>query len=153
MLPRTFFSFYDSLLMQLDNRQSLWRKKIDRWLGIPLVFIVMILRIVVLRPLVLRHIFRVPSKNENQKKRILVIKLSALGDAVLMLPSLYRLKQVTGENSEIVFLGGTSNEGCLKLVPAVDKVQIFSLKTCWGLFRRNFDLVIDFDQWVRITAL
>jgi ADP-heptose:LPS heptosyltransferase len=88
--------------------------------------------------------------------RILMIKLSALGDAVVMLPALSLLK-LHYPRSEVIFLGGPSNrqfvENLVGKTGAVERFENFGLEAIRRLSGQSFDLVIDFDQWVRATAL
>ena len=87
-----------------------------------------------------------------RRRRILVIKLSALGDAVLMMPALFCLRE-NNKDAEIIFLGSSSNADFLKTVDALDRVELFSAETCLRLIKDCYDLIIDFDQWVRATAV
>ena len=68
-----------------------------------------------------------------------------------MLPTLS--PQRINKEAEIVFLGGTSNVEFLKLCSGINRVETFSLKACFGLLKDSYDLVVDFDQWIRTTAL
>lgn len=83
---------------------------------------------------------------------ILVIKLSALGDVVVMLPALYQIKEANPQ-ARITFLGGTSNRSLVECLPAIDRFVSFGSDGLNSLIKEHFDLIIDFDQWVRATAL
>jgi len=131
------------LQMSLDNRRSRFAKWLDRYIGIPLV-----MGLAIYRPVT--RLFR--RKPTTLPQRILISKLSALGDAVLMLPAIFLLKR-NFPQAQIVFLGGGSVEEFAKLIPAVSRFEKFSIKAAAGLARERFDLHIDFDQWIRATAV
>ncbi|MDZ4677582.1 MAG: glycosyltransferase family 9 protein [Oligoflexia bacterium] len=129
--------------MKLDNRQSDLPKFLDRKIGILLVFLLSCIR-----PL----LKLVQGLEPQGKKRFLIIKLSALGDVVVMLPALRLLKNQYPD-SEIVFLGSSSNKEMCLSVPMISKFETFSIKNIFKLRKEFFTAVIDFDQWVRTTAI
>lgn len=88
----------------------------------------------------------------TQNPSLLVIKLSALGDAVVLLPALYQIKEANPQ-VHITFLGGPSNRSLIECLPSIDQFVSFSSEGVISLLRERFDLIIDFDQWVRATAL
>ena len=128
--------------MALEDRKSRKLKILDRWLGIPLVLLAMVL-------IPVRKMRCLLCSKAN---RVLIIKLSALGDTVLMLPAL-QLLQENLKDAQFVFLGGSSNRVFLQSLSFIKRIEALSIKGLLSLLGTRFDLVIDFDQWVRATAL
>lgn len=96
-------------------------------------------------------------------KKILVVKIAGMGDTVLMLPSLKALRKAYPE-SEISALLTPLSKGVLVNQPILDDVIIYDIweehKGITGLARmiltlrrRQFDLVIDFDQPFYISSV
>ncbi len=89
------------------------------------------------------------------KKRILVIKLSALGDVILITPSLRALRQKY-PNAWISVLVGRKSRKMIRNCPYVDDVIAFDdtakprfqtlLKTVRSLAKEDFDMVVDFQN-------
>ncbi|MGQ9630800.1 MAG: lipopolysaccharide heptosyltransferase II [bacterium] len=95
--------------------------------------------------------------------RILVIKLSAVGDTVLLSPILHDLRDHY-HRAHIAMLATPINYDVVAHCPHVDEVIKFELgrrllnpldmlRFILSLRERKFDLAIDFEQWVRITPL
>lgn len=78
--------------------------------------------------------------------RLLVIRLSSLGDVVLTTPVLEALK-AAWPNTPLTFLTKRAFAPVLKNHPQVDEVAVFEEKGLWGwageIRRRHFDVVID----------
>ena len=97
-------------------------------------------------------------------RRILVLKLAALGDAVLMVPALRALRKLFPE-AEIIMLGTSLTEPFLRQFPEyIDRFVLFNVGDTFRhpreLFRVvrelricNIEVAIDFEQWTRITPL
>lgn len=132
-------------------------KLLDRWAGIPLVF---------LAGLWSRFfgVFVGGQPELGPGQRVLVLKLSAMGDTLLMLPCLKALKQAVGPQGRVEFLCTSVNRAALEGVPWVDAVHVLAPSdllrrpaTAWALIRRlrraRFHLALDMDQWLRITPL
>jgi len=94
---------------------------------------------------------------ENSKKKILIVKLGAIGDIVMALPLITAVeKKYPG--AEITWLCGRIVEPILKCVPRIDKLivvdekklltgspaeQIFEILTTWKkLFLHKYDIVL-----------
>jgi heptosyltransferase II len=101
-------------------------------------------------------------KNRQHKPipgKILIIKLSALGDTVMMIPILRQLrKDLPG--TEIYMLTTKLNSGVVKNCPYIDKLLLLDLynpfkflKGIFELHRIEFDYIIDFEQRIRISGL
>jgi len=96
---------------------------------------------------------------DKMPERILVIKLAAAGDAVLLIPVLRSLRQALPK-AAIDWLASPVNQSIASSVPYVERVisladfKISSIRSLIARLReRRYDLVIDFEQWARGTAL
>jgi heptosyltransferase-1 len=133
-------------------------KKIDRWIGIPLVlFLGSFVQ--------LRHFF-LPSTTKTLQlgDRVLVVKLSALGDTLILLPIFKALKEKIGSQGRLMMIATSVNQAALDGFPYVDEVLLLDfgrmarnpsvllnfLKRLWS-FRAQ--IALDFDQWLRISPL
>ncbi|MGH2575005.1 MAG: glycosyltransferase family 9 protein, partial [Ignavibacteria bacterium] len=131
------------------------RKKIfrflDRYLGIP---------IVILLALFTRKKRRLPIESIQN---ILLIKLAAIGDAILLIPTLRKLKN-SFPNARITFMCSDINFSIIEKIPYVDKIincRVYDfLKNPYNFFRfvRNlrkvkYEVVIDAGQWERINSI
>ena len=103
-----------------------------------------------------------PAKNPefpNQFKKILIIKLAAMGDTILLIPVLHALKKAFPE-ANLHWLVSPINFDIAKTVPYVDEVKVWKGSGFWGirglianLRKEKYDLVIDYEQWARGTAI
>jgi lipopolysaccharide heptosyltransferase II len=98
-----------------------------------------------------------------QPERILLIKLSAMGDTVLMTPAIRNLRQFYPK-ANIKMIVTKVNQGVLTDCPYLNGLILLDLEKLvkkpwltWNfiklLRREYFDLAIDFDQWLRISPL
>ncbi|HTK82257.1 MAG TPA: glycosyltransferase family 9 protein [Bacteroidota bacterium] len=129
-------------------------KILDFFAGIPLLLVLSLFRKRKMDPALL----------DISPKRILAIKFVALGDAVLLVPSLRVLKKKFPK-AEIVFLGTGLTETFLQQFPEyighfiAIKVSnllrnpLYFLRVVRELRAENFDAVVDFEQWPRLSAL
>lgn len=96
-------------------------------------------------------------------RRILVFKLAAIGDAVVIVPLLRALRRAYPQ-AHIAFVASGLNAEVLRACPYVDRVFRLDLKDVfarpWRLlhFVRGLrayapDVAIDAEQWLRLTAL
>jgi heptosyltransferase-3 len=117
-------------------------RRLDRWVGIPLVYVIGKLK---------RH-RSLPSKVE----RIVLLQTAAIGDTVLMAGPVEDLRKAYS-NAEIILACGRDNRGAAALLPAIDKfvdVRPGDPVAALMLLRSlKPDLVIDFGPWPRINAL
>jgi heptosyltransferase I len=127
-------------------------KLIDKYTGIFLIFYLNILS----------RLFGVFRARHKGVEKILVIKLSALGDTLLLLPvirairSKYNDKKITGICTNV-------NYAVWENIPEVDfllNLNIKKLSNPGYFFRilfflknQKFDMVFDFDQWLKVSAL
>lgn len=128
-----------TMCMSFTSRKNPWPKRLDRFLGPVLIWFLKL-------SLVFR---RGPPRGEKQK--ILIIKISALGDLVCLLPAMISLR-ADFESAEISFLGAPSQKEFLDLVGITNRFIPFNKTTIRTLLAEHFDLVIDFEQWMRASA-
>lgn len=86
-------------------------------------------------------------------KSILVIRPGGIGDAVLLVPAIIRLKKAF-PHGVIDVLAEKRNSGVFALCPAVSALYRYDdpgefLK----IVRRSYDVVIDTEQWHRLSAI
>ncbi|MBV6479851.1 MAG: hypothetical protein HGGPFJEG_02655 [Ignavibacteria bacterium] len=123
----------------------------DKFAGIP---------IVVFLALLTKRKRRLPIENI---KRILIIKLAAIGDSILIIPLLRTLKK-NFPQSEITFVCSQINISVIKKIPYVDKVidcnvhsflknPVLFVKFIKDLRSVKYDVIIDAGQWERINAI
>jgi lipopolysaccharide heptosyltransferase II len=102
-------------------------------------------------------------KNLDEVKRILAVKLVAIGDLVLLLPSLKALRERFSQ-SYIALLTNPRVKEVVEGLPFVDEIIYYDVfKThqglsgffyIYGLLKgKRFDLVVEFDQRYRVTSL
>jgi ADP-heptose:LPS heptosyltransferase len=132
------------------KRRALFRI-FDKYLGIPIVIIMAIL---------LKRKRRLPIENV---KKILIIKLAAIGDSILLIPMLRTLKK-SFPKSEITFICTKINYAVAKKTPYIDKVieidvhsylrsPIKFFRFINELRRDKYEVIIDAGQWERINAI
>ncbi|HMS66446.1 MAG TPA: glycosyltransferase family 9 protein [Ignavibacteria bacterium] len=132
------------------KRRAIFRL-FDKYIGIPLVIILAILT---------KRKKRLPIENI---KKILIIKLAAIGDSILLIPTLRTLKN-SFPNAEITFVCSQINYSVIKKIPYVSKIidcNVHSyLRNPFLFFRfikelrkEKYELVIDVGQWERINAI
>ncbi|MCA9320234.1 MAG: glycosyltransferase family 9 protein [Planctomycetes bacterium] len=130
-------------------------KTIDRWVGIPMTMFWRLADGVV-------GVFR-KAPPPLQVERILLIKLWGLGNIVLLLPVIRALRLRYPE-ARIAFLTLRGNRQILAANPDVDEVMTLPLSSLLGfagsalrtivhLRRFGADVVVDFEQFCRISAL
>lgn len=135
-------------------RDNPYLKIIDRHLGIPLCYLVGLSQV--------RRASDLAPIPEDLSK-ILLIKLSAVGDSVLAVPA-WRSLRNHFPFAEFTLLCSSVTFDTVRTFPFFDTIlgsdlqgymkrPARFLRFVSDLRRRSFDLVIDFDQWMRITAL
>jgi ADP-heptose:LPS heptosyltransferase len=122
---------------------------LDRYIGIPLCLVL--------------SLFTSKRDHSNEYKNILVIKLSMIGDTILLVPSVKSLRKHFCK-SLITVLCSPLNSDIVKDWNFIDRYIVFDFADCfnrpWKLIkfifdlRKNkFDLVIDFETWPRLTPI
>lgn len=126
-------------------------KFIDKYIGIPLVFLLGVLYKIT------PHKTICPAPG-----RILIIKTSALGDTVLLMPVIKAMRE-TYKDSKITMIVTAKNYNVLRHFPYVDGLFVLEIKKLINplylievvLKIREFkpDIAIDFDQWLRLSPI
>jgi ADP-heptose:LPS heptosyltransferase len=123
----------------------------DRYFGIPLVLFL---------ALFTRRKRRIPIENI---RNILFIKLAAIGDAILLIPTLRKIKS-SFPDAKLTFMCSDVNRAIVEKIPYVDEIincEVYSflkqpinfLRFIKSLRRVKYDIVIDAGQWERINSL
>lgn len=123
----------------------------DRYIGIP---------VLIFLALFFKRKKRLPIENI---KKILIIKLAAIGDSILLIPTLRTLKK-RFPDSELTFVCSPINYSIVKKIPYVDKIincnvhsflrnPLRFFKFILDLRKEKYDLLIDVGQWERINAI
>lgn len=123
----------------------------DKYIGIPVIILLAILT---------KRKRRIPIENI---KKILIIKLAAIGDSILLIPTLRVLKK-NFPDAEITFICSQINYSVIKKIPYVDKIidcNVHSfLRKPFSFFwfmkdlrKEKYDIIIDVGQWERINAI
>jgi ADP-heptose:LPS heptosyltransferase len=127
---------------KLPGRGSSQARLLDRYLGIPLVFIA-------------GHCRR-KRAIPTPVRKIALLNTAALGDTILMSGPLADLRAAYPE-AQIVFLSGPSNYEAACLLDGADAVielPVFHpLASIRAVREREFDLFLDFGPWCRLNAL
>lgn len=85
--------------------------------------------------------------------RVLVVRPGGIGDAVLLIPALSALKR-RFPRAEIDVLAEARNAEVFTLCEAVTTIFLYHhVSDLIRLFRRSYDLVIDTEQWHRLSAV
>ena len=130
-----------------NDRGNRLFKLADRYLGIPFVWFF--------------GIFVKKTKQPPEDpKEILVIKLSAMGDSVLLIPSLRALRK-RYPASNISVLCTRINEDIFLNCPYINGTILCDVKkiarnplSVFSIFgRKKYDIAVDFDQWLRLSPL
>lgn len=84
---------------------------------------------------------------------ILLIRPGGIGDAVLLIPVIDHLRKVYPDAC-IELLAEQRNAGTFALCRGVDNVLYYDKpRELWALLRRKYDVVIDSEQWHRLSAI
>lgn len=96
---------------------------------------------------------RVATRTKHEIRSILVIRPGGIGDAALLAPAIHALKR-TYPDAPIHILAEKRNGGTFALMPGIERVFLYDTRS--GLMetlRCGYDLVIDTEQWHRLSAL
>lgn len=86
-------------------------------------------------------------------KTILIIRPGGIGDAVLLSPAILSIKKKY-PSVHITVLGGKRNAGAFSLIQCVDRILRYDLpKEIITVFQNSYDVVIDTEQWHRLSAV
>jgi ADP-heptose:LPS heptosyltransferase len=126
-------------------RGSRINKILDRYLGIPILLVIQLYLILTGKR----------RKAQVRGKKVLVIQLIAIGDAVLTLPALQFLQSegfdvtvLSGPTNEFVFRSAGFSSEVFKMGKPLKFLQLIS-----RLRRENYDYVLDFIPWPRLSAI
>lgn len=134
--------------MRLKNNPFV--RKIDKIVGIIILWFISLFR-------------KKQSNIPNNVKRILVIRLAAIGDTVLLIPALRAIKE-RYPNAELDMLASDVNFAIIKYCPFISKKfmlnfmdnsinLIENIELIRSIRTTRYDIVIDFEPYVRITAI
>lgn len=85
--------------------------------------------------------------------RVLIIRPGGIGDAVLVIPMIETLKEEFPD-VQIEVLAESRNAGVFALCPNIEKVLRYdSWSGLWKVISRKYTLVIDTEQWHRLSAI
>lgn len=103
---------------------------------------------------VLVHLIPKPqAKPIPEPRRILLIRPGGIGDAVLLLPAIAALKEKHPESS-ISILAEKRNSAIFSFCRPVDRAFRYdSLRDLIAVLRGTYDVVIDTEQWHRLSAV
>ncbi|MBI5015819.1 MAG: glycosyltransferase family 9 protein [Deltaproteobacteria bacterium] len=131
-----------------------WERAIDRYAGAPLIQALALLK---------HSDPRREAIEASEIRRILAIKLHGIGNVVLLLPLIRRLKKHF-QGAEIDFLTLWTNKGLFEAVDEIRKTHYVDASAVHHLVsstvrvlpclrKRSYDLVIDFEQFAYFSAL
>jgi lipopolysaccharide heptosyltransferase II len=84
---------------------------------------------------------------------VLLIRPGGIGDAVLLAPVIHHLKKKYPD-IQITILAERRNAGVFSLIPDVDQLYCYDKPAeFWQAARGKYDLVIDTEQWHRLSAV
>ena len=131
----------------MKERNNPWMKRLDKWIGCPLLFILGIFRNK--KPAINLDNIDVP--------RIVLIKTAAIGDTIILSAMVDEIKRQYPRCS-ITVICSHNNLSMVKLIRGVDDIFIFEMKRplqSFSALRRlgHFDLLLDFGPWPRINAV
>ncbi|MBC7962583.1 MAG: glycosyltransferase family 9 protein [Steroidobacteraceae bacterium] len=126
---------------------------IDAYMGIPLLFGISLVK----------KLVKQPSPHPDGVKRILLIKFWGIGNIFMLLPAIHSLSSAY-PNATIDFLTLESNRDALTVISVVDNIVTINTRSLplfigsWMravscLKNNNYDIIIDFEQFARFSAL
>lgn len=92
--------------------------------------------------------------DKKEVKEILIVRLWTLGETILTLPMIERLRKEY-PHAKITVLARNNNKEIFKFVDFIDDVLLFeneNLRILWGL-HGHFDLAIDTEPYLRVSGL
>lgn len=130
----------------MKTRNNPLLKKMDYWVGCPLIYVL--------------GIYRKKSTRMNitsETPRIALLKTAGIGDTVLSEAAIQEIKNQY-PNAWITYICTKSNSTIVKLLDNVDEVIIFDMKHPVQSLKELhslpvYDLVLDFAPWPRINAV
>ncbi len=130
-------------------------RTIDKWVGVPLTFILTLL---------IKSVDLIQKKVKPHPRNLLFIELSEMGSTILANPAMVKAQKAT--NCELFFVIFSKNKASLTLLKTIPDANIFTLRehnllylvgdTIRFLFwtrKKHIDTVIDLELFSRFTAL
>lgn len=137
----------------MKERGNYWLRFLDRYLGI--------LFLCLLFPL--KQVKKWKGKKVKNVKNVLVIKIGSIGDTLLLIPILEAIKH-SNNGVLLTVIGSKNNYEVLNRYSFIDSLKTFEvsnvIKKPPYLFKfirdintREYDVVIDFEPWPRISSI
>lgn len=116
---------------------------LDRYIGIPIVFLL--------------GIFKRKNNLPTRIDRIAIVSIVSIGDNVLMSASISDIRK-TFPNVEITVFTGSTNYELVKLIDGIDKIvklELSSLLRSHKLIKQvgQVDVLLDFGSWTRLSSI
>lgn len=129
----------------MKERNNKVIKKMDRYIGSPLLFILGLIR------------YKKKYPQIGISPRVMLLKTAAIGDTIFMDAVIKEIK-AQYPSSEITFVCSKNNVAMVKMLEHINHVILFHMNTplkSLGEIHRldQFDLVLDFAPWARINGL
>jgi ADP-heptose:LPS heptosyltransferase len=94
-----------------------------------------------------------PDHPDIKVRSILILRPGGIGDALLLAPAINSLR-ATYACACITILAEKRNAGAFSLIPAVDRLLLYDRPAdLLQFFRSRYDLIIDTEQWHRLSAV
>jgi lipopolysaccharide heptosyltransferase II len=104
-------------------------------------------------PLLIQTLSSPKGKKDSIPKSFLLIRPGGIGDAVLLIPAINALKDKYPD-AKITILAEKRNGAVFSMCPAVDRLHLYDRpKELLAAIRGNYDVVIDTEQWHRLSAI
>lgn len=118
-------------------------KKLDYYVGIPLVYIL--------------GKFHHQQTKPRAYRNIVLIKTAAVGDTIILSAMVEELK-LAYPKAKITVICSKNNVAMVKTLAHIDRIEIFVMKHPWQSLKRlkylgHYDLVLDFGPWPRINGI
>lgn len=131
----------------MKERNNPWMKRLDKWIGCPLLFVLGIFH----------HNRKAIDLNTIDTPRIAMVKTAAIGDTIVLSAMVDEIKHQYPRSS-ITVICSNNNLSMVKLVRGVDNIFVFEMKRPFQSFPalrglEHFDLLLDFGPWPRINAV
>ena len=131
----------------MKERNNIWRKHLDKWIGCPLLFLLGLFHRKRERKLL----------NEKAVLNIVLIKTAAIGDTIILSAMVDEIKQQYPK-SRITLICSKNNLAMVQLLRGVDNIFTFWMERPFHSLMQlhtlgRFDLLLDFGPWPRINGV
>ena len=132
----------------MKDRGNPLLKKIDRYIGIPLTYVLGCCRTSRQLPII---------KDKSLPLSFLIIKTAAIGDTVLTEPMLREIRN-NYPQARFTYICTKTNKAMVELLPGVEKIYVFSLRQPLKSLRAvaklgEFDFLLDFTPWDKLDSI